>query len=195
MTIMPGFFVFALTSEHKVSHRMREVADETEHAMRTVEWADREARRQSLGKEEKSKMHDLYRQAIMDSNVRLVPKLGVHHSIANYIQNNPVKVLLGVGVPSVAYIFYGQYGQQQQLQMKLLHTRVFGQFAVLCTLLGVVGFKGVMDNMGKFVTEEEVDERVREMEATRERLLERLDYQASIQTVYKPKRKIVEQVE
>ena len=64
------------------------------------------------------------------------------------------------------------------LQLKILHTRVFGQFAVICTLLGVMGLKDMMDRQGKFVTESEVQERVKQMEQTRSELMDRLDYQA-----------------
>lgn len=69
------------------------------------------------------------------------------------------------------------------LQLKILHTRVFGQFAIICTLLGVMGLKDMMDRNGKFVTDSEVEERVREMEKTRNELLDRLEYQAKQQRV------------
>jgi len=67
------------------------------------------------------------------------------------------------------------------LQLKILHTRVFGQFAIICTLLGVMGLKDRMDRQGKFITQAEVEERVLQMEETRHTLLDRLEYQASQQ--------------
>ncbi len=64
------------------------------------------------------------------------------------------------------------------LQLKILHTRVLGQFTVICTLLGVMGLKEMMDRHGKFITQAEVEQRVLEMEKTRMDLMDRLDYQA-----------------
>jgi hypothetical protein len=64
----------------------------------------------------------------------------------SYVQSNPFKIIAGVGIPTVASIFYGQTEKAHvNMQMKILHTRVFGQFAVVCTLLGVMGLKEMMD--------------------------------------------------
>ncbi len=68
------------------------------------------------------------------------------------------------------------------MQLKILHTRVLGQFTVICTLLGVMGLKEMMDRQGKFVTEAEVEQRVLEMEKTRMDLMDRLEYQAQQQS-------------
>lgn len=67
------------------------------------------------------------------------------------------------------------------LQLKILHTRVFGQFAIICTLLGVMGLKEMMDRQGKFITEGDAEERVLQMESTRSELMNRLDFQAKQQ--------------
>ena len=58
--------------------------------------------------------------------------------------------------------------------MKLMHTRVFGQFAVLTMLLSLMGFKEYMDRSGKFITEEDVQARVAQMQQSRGELLMRL---------------------
>ena len=88
-------------------------------------------------------------------------------------------------MPSVAYIFYGQGGKAggpvEPFQMRLLHTRVFGQFAVLCTLIGVMSLKEIMDRYGKYVTEDEIDARIEEMESTRTKLMTRAEYQKALQ--------------
>ena len=68
------------------------------------------------------------------------------------------------------------------MQLKILHTRVLGQFTVICTLLGVMGLKELMDRQGKFISEAEVENRVLEMEKTRMDLMDRLDYQARQQS-------------
>jgi len=58
--------------------------------------------------------------------------------------------------------------------MKLMHTRVFGQFAVITMLLSLMGFKEYMDRSGKFVTETDVQARVAQMQQSRAELLNRL---------------------
>jgi hypothetical protein len=199
---MPALFAFAFTAENKLIHRMEEVADETEHAIASVEWADREQRKriQDAQKattammmlrdpvmhktiiEKDDELKVLYRQSIVENgHIRIVDgdSLGIHHKAANYVQANPIKVLGGIGVPAVGLIFWGRSGKAHlNLQMKLLHTRVMGQFAVLCTLLSVMAVKEFMDRSGQFVTEEDVKAKVQSMVNTRHSLLDRLEYQA-----------------
>lgn len=160
---------------------MEEVASETEHNMKTVAWAEK----QKSTSAEDIKLHELYRKAILDSGVRLVdtPELTTWQKTANYVQSNPFKCIAAIGVPTVAYIFYGQGNSgagMESLQMQLLHTRVFGQFTVICTLLGVMGMKEMMDRHGRYVTEDELETRVAEMEATRTSMLTRAEYQDAL---------------
>jgi hypothetical protein len=202
MVLMPALFAFAFTAENKLIHRMEEVADETELALASVEWADREQRKrlQDAQKattammmlrdpvmhktiiEKDDELKVLYRQSIVENgHIRIVDgdSLGIHHKAANYVQANPIKVLGGIGVPAVGLIFWGRSGKAHlNLQMKLLHTRVMGQFAVLCTLLSVMAVKEFMDRSGQFVTEEDVNTKVQSMVNTRHSLLDRLEYQA-----------------
>jgi len=174
IVIMPALFAFGFTAEDRMVHRMREVAEETDHSIRTIEWAER--KRQTT---KDVKLHDLYKQSILDTNVRLVEggELTTFQKAANYVQANPFKVIAGFGVPAVGLIFYGQ-GPSEQLSMKILHTRVLGQFTVICTLLGVMGMKEIMDSQGRYITEDEVEERVAEMTKTRQELLQRLTKEA-----------------
>lgn len=118
-----------------------------------------------------------FRESVANSGVRIVPgdSLGVHHKIANFWQENPFKILAGIGIPTVLYIFKGRDGQQHlQTQMKIMHTRVIGQFAVLSMLLSLMGFKEYMDRTGKFITEAEAEDRVAQMQESRAELLMRL---------------------
>jgi hypothetical protein len=196
LVIMPPMFMFALTSESKLNHRMREVATETEHSLGVVDWAEKHMDQQ---KEMKNNMKEtttspvlsaagpvpdhsrteqlteLYRQSVSNSGVRIVSgnSLGIHHQFANFWQENPFKILAGIGIPTVGYIFYGR-GDHLQFQSKLMHTRVFGQFAVLGMLLTLMGFKEHMDKNGKFITQEDADARVESMQAVRDELLKRL---------------------
>ena len=147
MVIMPALFMFAVTAENKMIHRMHEVAEEEEHALKTVDWAERQMAMNAGDK--MLEHHDLYRQAVLtQGHIRLVDteKLGAHHQLANYVQANPFKILLGLGIPSVGAIFYGR--GHLDMQLRILETRVFGQFAVICTLLGVMGIKATMDAQG-----------------------------------------------
>ena len=100
--------------------------------------------------EKDDELRKLYRQSILENghvNVVNGQQLQSYHQVANYVHDNPIKVLGGIGVPAVAMIFYGQNNGKAHLnlQMKLLHTRVIGQFAVLCTLLSVMTIKEIMD--------------------------------------------------
>ena len=84
--------------------------------------------------EDGSALAGLYRKSVENSGVRIVPgdELSLHHKVSNYVASNPLKTLLGLAIPSVGLIFYGRTGKEHlQLSMKLLHTRVFGQFATL----------------------------------------------------------------
>lgn len=174
LVLMPSLFVFALTAEQKMVHRMEEVAEETEHTIKSVHWAERQYQ---LSPED-LKLHDLYRQAVLNSGIRVVEgdHLSPYHNAANYVQANPFKVIMGVGVPAVGAIFYGRVGKEHlSMQLKILHTRVFGQFAIICTLLGVMGLKATMDQQGRYVTDDEVERRVAEMQETRIKLLHRID--------------------
>lgn len=181
LVIMPPLFAFAFTAENKLIHRMEEVASETEHTIHTVHWAEK----QKTASPDEIKLHELYRNAILDSGVRLVdtPQLTSYQKAANYVQSNPFKMIAAIGVPSVAYIFYGQGKNgigKESLQMQLLHTRVFGQFSVICTLLGVMGMKEMMDRHGRYVTEDEVEARIEEMEAMRTALMSKAEYQNTL---------------
>jgi len=123
--------------------------------------------------------HALYRKSVKESGVRIIPgnSLGVHHEVANFWQENPFKILAGLGIPTVFYIFRGQNNQKHmQLQSKLMHTRVYGQFAVLTMLLTLMGFKSYMDSWGTFITEEEAEYRVADMERARRDLVERIAF-------------------
>jgi hypothetical protein len=185
LTIMPAFFVFTLSSEQKLSHKMREIASESQHNHESVKWAEQQHRVQNVNNkvvnqtdyETEQQLMQLYRKSVQESGVKIVPgnSLSFHHQVANYTAANPIKVLAAMAVPSVAWIFYGQTGQEHlQFSVKLLHTRVFGQFATISLLLGVMGFKEFMDANGKFISQADVDDRVEEMKVVRESLMARL---------------------
>jgi len=143
------------------------------HSSSTLASSDSE----ELNEEQERELAKKFRESVVDSGVRVVEgdMLGVHHMIANFWQENPFKILAAIGVPTVLYIFKGREGQQHlQTQMKIMHTRVIGQFAVLTMLLTLMGFKEYMDRSGKFITEEDVQARVAQMQQSRAELRMRL---------------------
>jgi hypothetical protein len=180
IAIMPAMFVAALTSEMKLSHRMREIAVETEHGHATVEWAEH-ALKQGAAKShltETQQLAALYQQSVEQSGVCIVAgdRLQWYHHLANYTQQYPFRVLAAVAVPAVGYIFYGRTEQAHlPLSQKIMHTRVFGQFTTISLLLGVMGFKEFMDRNGKFICQEDADDRVAEMHQLRARFLSKLE--------------------
>ena len=120
---------------------------------------------------------ELYNQSVQNSGVRIVPgdRLGPHHLLSNYWQENPFKILAGIGVPTVLYIFKGRNEKAHlQLQSKLMHTRIYGQGVVIALLLGLMGVKGYLDSMGQYITEAEANARVEDMRQMRLQLKERL---------------------
>lgn len=203
MVIMPPLFAFAVAAEGKLVHRMHEMANEAEHSKQMAEWSSehalkehrKELQRMTTQKilaepgmreegnltksdeEHEERILARFRESVVNSGVRVVPgdSLGMHHRAANFFQENPFKMLAALGVPTVLYIFKGREGQKHlQTQMKVMHTRVFGQVAVLSMLLTLMGFKEYMDSSGKFVTEQDVQARVAQMQQSRTELLMRL---------------------
>jgi uncharacterized protein (UPF0305 family) len=81
-----------------------------------------------------------------------------------------------VAVPAVGFIFYGRTEQSHlALASKLMHTRVIGQFATVSLLLGIMGFKEFMDRNGRFISRQQAQERVEEMQGMRMQLLQTLE--------------------
>jgi hypothetical protein len=189
MVIMPPLFVFALTAENKLSHKMREMAHESRHSTQTVEWAEAEMKQQRQDflhdphrQNETLRLTELYKQSVAESGVCIVPQLAWYHRAANYAAENPIKVLAAGAIPSVAAIFYGRTGKEHlDFSVKIMHTRVFGQFATVGLLLTVMGFKDFMDTNGQFITEEDAEDRVEEMHRVRAALMNRLELERLVQ--------------
>jgi len=204
LMIMPPLFAFGYAAESKLVHRMHEMASEAEHSKHMAEWTHQHMIKEhkdqlkrmatqkiltqpgmqnvdasNLGGDEDHEREILakFRESVLSSKIRVVPgdSLSLYHKVANFWQENPFKILAAAGVPTVAYIFYGRSGQEHlQLQMKVMHTRVMGQFAVISMLITLMGFKEYMDKSGKYVTEADVEARVAKMQESRMELLARL---------------------
>merc|ERR1711907_174397 len=175
LAISPPLFTFGFTAERQLTNRMEEMATENEQHSRRQKMIRFRKNIATPAKEseEELRVHNMYRDALLNkTNVQIVDSqsLSPFQKSANFVQANPFKCISAIGIPSVAYIYYRQ-GERSAMEsissftpMRLLHTRVFGQFAVLCTLLGVMGVKAIMDHQGKYVTEGDIEERVQEME-------------------------------
>lgn len=196
LVIMPALFMFGFTSESKLIGQMHDMAHEAEHTQQMTEWAARRhmleekirKREETEGPgatvytslndvERQRKFQELYRKSVMDSGVRVVDgdKLKLHHIAANFWQEHPFQILLGVGVPAVGMIFFRRQGSGNlMLSQKIMQTRVLGQFTVLVFLLTLMGFKEYMDSTGTFITEDEAERRVRDMMDAQKELQYRL---------------------
>lgn len=190
IAIMPALFAFGLTSENSLSSKMHQLADKARHTEDFVHWAERKydeyqnpdsddhVQTRPLNNQEiEQQLADMYLDSVNQEHVKIVPgdKLKVHHRVANYVAAHPIKVLSSLSIPCIATIFYGQTGKEHlDFSVKILHTRVFGQFATLSLLMGVMGFKEYMDSHGKFVTQAEADARVEQMKSIRSSLMQRL---------------------
>jgi len=178
ITIMPAMFVAALSSELKLAHKMKEIAQETQHVQETAKWANEQWEEQKHATElnESQHLNLLYQQSLRNSNVCIVPHLQWYHKSANFVAANPIKVLAAAAIPTYVWIFRGNNEKQHlQFATKIMHTRVLGQAAAIGFLLTVMGFKDYMDSNGRFISQAEADGRVREMELVRNDLLLRLE--------------------
>ena len=175
ITIMPAVFVAAWTSELKLSHKMREIAQETQHSRETVRWAEEQwqERKHDTHLTEREHATALYQQSVRSASVCVVPELRWYHRAANFAAQNPIKVLAAAAVPTYVWIFRGR--RADALATKLMHTRVLGQAAAIGMLLAVMGFKDWMDANGRFISEAQANDRVRDMQMARQELLERLE--------------------
>lgn len=103
LAIMPPFFMYAFSAEKKLTHKMEEMASEADHSKKVHEWAhdNNVIQRKDSVKEGviDRQLMALYRQSVEESGVRIVPgdRLGVHHHAANFFQENPFKILAGIG--------------------------------------------------------------------------------------------------
>lgn len=178
IAIMPALFVAALSSELKLSEKMKQIANETQHNHETVKWAEEQWQKHGNENTQAQHLSELYEQSIRNTGVCIVPELQWYHQAANFTAENPLKVLLAVATPAVGYIFYGRSGQNHlQLSSMIMHTRVFGQGLTLLSLLTIMGFKNFMDNNGRYMSQDEADQRVEEMKRVRQVVNEQLERQ------------------
>jgi len=194
LVIMPPLFMFGLTSEMTINSTVRNSQNRKQHAKEINQWVDSTSYIDTVGgtrsteetklmldkmtsEEQQTRLSSLYAKSVEDSGMRIVEgsSLGPHHILANFWQEHPFKVLLGIGAPTVAMIFLQQQKTNKTaLQMQIMQTRVLGQTSMIFFLLSIMGFKEYMDRNGKFITQTEADNMIMEMQRTREELFNRL---------------------
>lgn len=178
IVIMPPLFMGTLKSEQKVASKRREILTGT---VRTNTLDDEDIKDQHNERSivirpptagHNVPVYQLYQNS--DEHVSIVPgdKLRWYHHGANYIDSHPVEMLASMSVPVIGYIFYTNSSKAHLgLAQRLMHTRVAGQFATICSLLGVIGFSEYMRVHGRFMTQAESDAKQQEMNQTRLRFV------------------------
>jgi hypothetical protein len=183
LAIMPATFVAGLSSELRMVEKMREMAHENQHNRETVAWAEEQWQQQSQQQHNQPSstlLSALYEESVTQrGTVQIVPSLLWYHHAANFTSANPLKVLTAIAVPAVGYIYYGRTGQNHlQRSSMIMHTRVFGQGVTLASLLLIMGFKSYMDtNIGRYMSQDQADVRVQQMQHLRNSMQAQLDAQ------------------
>lgn len=78
-------------------------------------------------------------------------KLKVHERLANHVYDHPYRTLATVGVPLVGGIFaYQNTNTAITSAQKIMHTRLYGQAAVVVLLLSSMAFHDYMQHRGRF---------------------------------------------
>lgn len=81
--------------------------------------------------------------------------LGLHKRLANHIYDHPYQMLATVGVPVVGGIFaYQNTNAGINTSQKIMHTRIYGQAAVVVMLLSSMAFHDYMAKRGRFEEED-----------------------------------------
>lgn len=178
LVIMPALAIANFTSENYLMDSMRQMARENQHHQDTVNWAEKQYQHnQQSGHAthmtETQHLAALFQQSVQDQDVNIVPELHWYHRMANYTAASPFKVLATIAVPSVAYIFYGRKSSLPS-SVQIMHTRVIGQFFTVSLFLSIMGIHQWMDQHGRFISQQEADERVEEMVRVRQSMHDRL---------------------
>jgi hypothetical protein len=72
-----------------------------------------------------------------------------HHRVANFVYDHPYRSLVSVGVPLVGSIFALQATNTAiSRSQQIMHTRIYGQGAVVVLLLASMGFHDYMHQRG-----------------------------------------------
>jgi hypothetical protein len=85
----------------------------------------------------------------VDVKLQRSSQLQLHHRLANFVYYHPYRSLVTVGVPLVGSIFAFQATNRSiQRSQQIMHTRIYGQGAVVVLLLASMGFHDYMRQRG-----------------------------------------------
>ncbi|RLN52053.1 hypothetical protein BBJ29_009626 [Phytophthora kernoviae] len=85
-------------------------------------------------------------------------KLPLHKRLANQVYDHPYQTLAMTGVPLVGGIFaYQTMNHGIARSQQIMHTRIYGQAAVVLLLLGSMAFNDYMRKRGRFEEDEGED--------------------------------------
>ncbi|KAG1690165.1 hypothetical protein DVH05_028373 [Phytophthora capsici] len=83
-------------------------------------------------------------------------QLPLHKQAANFVYDHPYRSLMTAGLPLVGGIFaYQTTNTAIARSQQIMHTRIYGQAAVVALLLGSMAFHDYIAKRGRFEEEEE----------------------------------------
>ncbi|GMF58465.1 unnamed protein product [Phytophthora fragariaefolia] len=95
-------------------------------------------------------------------------RLPLHKRVANFVYDHPYRSLVTAGVPLVGGIFALQATNKGiNRSQQIMHTRIYGQAAVVALLLGSMAFHDYMAKRGRFVEDEEGENQVPKIQELR----------------------------
>ncbi|EEY70023.1 uncharacterized protein PITG_06579 [Phytophthora infestans T30-4] len=87
-----------------------------------------------------------------------VSQLKFWQKSANFLYDHPYRALITVGVPLVGGIYsYQHLNKGISTSQQIMHTRIYGQAAVVVMLLSSMAFHDYMAKRGKFTVEDNED--------------------------------------
>ncbi|KAK1935478.1 hypothetical protein P3T76_010703 [Phytophthora citrophthora] len=92
-------------------------------------------------------------------------QLPLHKRAANFVYDHPYRSLVTAGLPLVGGIFaYQATNTALARSQQIMHTRIYGQAAVVVLLLGSMAFHDYMAKRGRFEEEEDQVSKIEELQ-------------------------------
>jgi len=82
---------------------------------------------------------------------KVVTRMPFQHQAANWLYDHPFRMICCVGAPVVGAILHQQLKVPNlKLSQRIMHSRVFGQAAVISIAMTTMAFREYMDKRGRF---------------------------------------------
>ncbi|DBA03092.1 TPA: hypothetical protein N0F65_003339 [Lagenidium giganteum] len=102
----------------------------------------------------------------VEDKIRERSQLKLYQRAANFVYDHPYRALASIGVPLVGSIYVLQSTNKAiTASQQIMHTRIYGQGAVVALLLASMGFHDYMQKRGRFV-EEDLEANIKAAQAT-----------------------------